>query len=106
MGSTGDLALQGGVVVDASDARRARDCRHDARVVERPGAPGPERVLTRGGHNGSLVVFVVPNELDALQAEEDRDLIDDGRENLLWRGSGRDVSGDPSESGLLLAEAA
>jgi hypothetical protein len=63
----GDLALQGAVVVDARRARRPGDRRHHARVVERPRAPGGERVLARRGDNGPRGVSVVTNELDPLQ---------------------------------------
>ena len=100
----GDLALQGAVVVDARRALRAGDRRHHARVLQRPRASGRERVLARRGDDGPGVVTVVPNELDPLQPQEARGLVDDGREDLLGCGAGGDEGRDSSESSLLLAE--
>ena len=61
-------------------------------------------MLARRGDHGPRGVSVVPNELDPLQPQEARDLLDDGREDLLGCGAGGDEGRDPSESSLLLAE--
>ena len=62
-------------------------------------------VARRGDHRPGGV-SVVADELDPLQPQEARDLLDDGREDLLRRGAGGDERGDPSERGLLVAKAA
>ena len=53
-----------------------------------------------------VVVSVVADELDPLQPEQARDLVDDGREDLLGCGAGGDEGRDSAERGLLVAEAA